>query len=70
MLRPRKKYLSAGLAGVLCSTALFGLTAAHADGKKQLAPPWHAGPAAHTRQFFYTHVSRASPLRSGDRCRA
>ncbi|TKB60688.1 MAG: hypothetical protein E8D49_06290 [Nitrospira sp.] len=39
MLLPRKKYLSAGLAGVLCSTALFGLTAAHADGKNNLHLP-------------------------------
>ena len=35
----RTKYLSAGLAGVLCSTALFGLTAAHADGKNNLHLP-------------------------------
>jgi hypothetical protein len=35
----RKKYLSAGLAGMLCSTALFGLTAAHAQGKNNLTLP-------------------------------
>ena len=35
----RKKYLSAGLAGVLCSTALFDLTAAHTDGKTNLHLP-------------------------------
>jgi len=34
-----KQYLSAGLAGVLCSTALFGLSAAHADGKNNLTLP-------------------------------
>lgn len=39
MSHRRKKYLSAGLAGVLCSTALFGLTAAHADGKNNLHLP-------------------------------
>ena len=31
MSHRRKKFLSAGLAGALCSTSLFGLTAAHAD---------------------------------------
>ena len=36
----RKKYLSAGLAGILCSTAIVGLTAAHAaDGKNNLTLP-------------------------------
>lgn len=35
----RKKFLSVGLAGVLCSTALFGLTMAHADGKNNLHLP-------------------------------
>jgi hypothetical protein len=35
----RKKYLSAGLAGMLCSTAPFGLTAAHAQGKNNLTLP-------------------------------
>ncbi len=39
MSHRRKKYLSAGLAGILCSTALFGLTAAHADGKNNLTLP-------------------------------
>ena len=39
MSHRRKKYLSAGLAGVLCSTALFGLTPAHADGKNNLTLP-------------------------------
>jgi len=33
MSHRRKKFLSGGLAGMLCSTALFGSTAAHADGK-------------------------------------
>ncbi len=36
MSHRRKKYLSVGLAGVLCSTALFGITAAYADGKNNL----------------------------------
>jgi Animal haem peroxidase len=35
----RKTFLSAGLAGVLCSTALLGLTMAHADGKNNLHLP-------------------------------
>jgi hypothetical protein len=39
MSHRHKKYLSAGLAGVLCSTALFGLTAAYADGKNNLHLP-------------------------------
>ena len=39
MTHRRKKYLSAGLAGVLCSTALFGLTPAHADGNNNLTLP-------------------------------
>jgi hypothetical protein len=39
MLHRRKKVLSAGLAGVLCSTALLGLTMAHADGKNNLHLP-------------------------------
>ena len=39
MSHRRKKFLSAGLAGVLCSTALFGLTAAHTDGKNNLHLP-------------------------------
>ena len=39
MSNRRKKFLSAGLAGMLCSTALFGLTAAHADGKNNLHLP-------------------------------
>jgi hypothetical protein len=39
MSHRRKKYLSAGLAGVLCSTALFGITAAYADGKNNLHLP-------------------------------
>jgi len=52
----RKKYLSAGLAGVLCSTALFDLTAAHADGKTNLPLPGmrdrsHAPVNSFTRMF-------------------
>jgi len=39
MSHRRKKFLSAGLAGVLCSTALLGLTAAHAAGKNNLHLP-------------------------------
>ncbi len=40
MSHRRKKYLSAGLAGILCSTAIVGLTAAHAaDGKNNLNLP-------------------------------
>lgn len=39
MSRRSKKYLLAGLAGMLCSTALFGFTAAHADGKNNLHLP-------------------------------
>ena len=39
MSHRHRKFLSAGLAGVLCSTALFGITAAHADGKNNLHLP-------------------------------
>jgi hypothetical protein len=39
MSHRRKKFLSAGLAGVLCSTVLLGLPAAHADGKNNLHLP-------------------------------
>ena len=39
MSHRRKKFLSAGIAGVLCSTALLGLTTAHADGKNNLHLP-------------------------------
>ena len=40
MSHRRKKYLSAGLAGILCSTAIVGLTAAQAaDGKNNLNLP-------------------------------
>ncbi len=39
MFHRRKKVLSAGLTGVLCSTALLGLTLAHADGKNNLHLP-------------------------------
>ncbi|MCM3900177.1 MAG: heme peroxidase family protein [Pyrinomonadaceae bacterium] len=51
-----KKYLSAGLAGVLCSTALFGLTAAYADGKNNLHLPGmrdrhHSPDNSFTRMF-------------------
>jgi hypothetical protein len=35
----RKRYLSAGLAGVLCSTALLGLSTAYADEKNNLHLP-------------------------------
>jgi hypothetical protein len=35
----RKKFLSAGLVGVLCSTALLGLPAAHAEGRNNLHLP-------------------------------
>ena len=56
MLHRRKKYLSAGLAGVLCSTALFGLTAAYADGKNNLHLPGmrdrpHSPDNSFTRMF-------------------
>ena len=34
MSHRRKKFLSAGLAGALCSTVLFGLTTAHANTEK------------------------------------
>ena len=39
MSHRHKRFLSAGLAGVLCSTALLGLTAAHADGGNNLHLP-------------------------------
>jgi len=52
----RKKFLSAGLAGVLCSTALFGLTTAHAEGKNNLHLPGmrdrpHTPDNSYTRMF-------------------
>ncbi|HKQ35991.1 MAG TPA: heme peroxidase family protein [Nitrospiraceae bacterium] len=39
MSHRRKKFLTAGVAGVLCSTALLGLTPAYADGKNNLHLP-------------------------------
>ena len=56
MSHRRKKFLSAGLAGALCSTALFGLTAAYADGKNNLHLPGmrdrpHAPDNSFTRMF-------------------
>ncbi|NWF71968.1 MAG: hypothetical protein HXY51_02835, partial [Nitrospirae bacterium] len=39
MQHRRKTFLLAGLAGVLCSTALLGLTTAHADGRNNLHLP-------------------------------
>jgi len=56
MSHRRKKFLSAGLAGVLCSTALFGLTAAYADGKNNLHLPGmrdrsHSPENSFTRMF-------------------
>ena len=56
MSHRRKKFLSAGLAGVLCSTALFGLTAAYADGKNNLHLPGmrdrhHSPDNSFTRMF-------------------
>jgi hypothetical protein len=52
----RKKFLSAGLAGLLCSTTLFGLTAAYADGKNNLHLPGmkdrhHSPENSFTRMF-------------------
>ncbi len=56
MSHRRKKFLSAGFAGVLCSTALFGLTAAYADGKNNLHLPGmrdrpHSPDNSFTRMF-------------------
>ena len=56
MSQRRKKFLSAGLAGVLCSTALFGITAAHAEGKNNLHLPGmrdrpHSPENSFTRMF-------------------
>lgn len=56
MSHRRKKFLSVGLAGVLCSTALLGLTAAHADGKNNLHLPGmrdrpHSPDNSFTRMF-------------------
>jgi hypothetical protein len=52
----RETYLSAGLAGVLYSTALFNLTPAHADGKNNLTLPGlrdrpHTSDNSYTRMF-------------------
>lgn len=56
MLHRRKKILSAGLAGVLCYTALLGITAAYADGKNNLHRPGmrdrsHSPDDSFTRMF-------------------
>ena len=56
MSHHRKKFLSAGLAGVLCSTALFGVAVAHADGRNNLHLPGqrdrpHTPNTAFTRMF-------------------
>ncbi|MDZ4855709.1 MAG: hypothetical protein SGJ26_12770 [Nitrospirota bacterium] len=57
MSHRRKKYLSVGLAGVLCSTALVGLTMAQAaDGKNNLHLPGmrdrpHSQENSFTRMF-------------------
>lgn len=56
MQHPRKTFLLAGLAGVLCSTALLGLTTAHADGRNNLHLPGmkdrpHAPENTFTRMF-------------------
>ena len=53
MAHRRKKYLSAGLAGVLCSTALVGLTMAQpAGGKNNLhLPHLRERPAAPDNSF-------------------
>jgi hypothetical protein len=56
MAHRRKKYLSVGLAGVLCSTALFGVAAAQADGRNNLHLPGqrdrqHSPANAFTRMF-------------------
>jgi hypothetical protein len=63
----RTKYLSAGLAGVLCSTALFGLTAAHADGKNNLHLPGmrdrpHTPDNSFTRMFPELPPSLRRPM--------
>jgi hypothetical protein len=56
MSHRRKKFLSAGLAGVLCSTVLFGLTTAYAEGKNNLHLPGmrdrpHSPDNSFTRMF-------------------
>ena len=56
MSHRRKKFLSAGLAAVLCSTALLGITVAHADGKNNLHLPGmrdrpHSPENSFTRMF-------------------
>ena len=56
MSHRRKKLLSVGLAGALCSTTLLGLTAAYADGGNNLHLPGmrdrpHAPENSFTRMF-------------------
>ena len=56
MSHRRKKFLSAGLAGVLCSTALFGVAVAQTDGKNNLHLPGmrdrpHSPDNSFTRMF-------------------
>lgn len=63
----RKKFLSAGLAGVLCSTVLLGLTAAHADGKNNLHLPGmrdrpHSPDNSYTRMFPELPPSPRRPM--------
>ncbi len=68
MSHRRKKYLSAGLAGVLCSTALVGLTMAQpAGGKNNLNLPGLRERPQHSEQFLYAHVSGLTALRQADR---
>ena len=63
----RKKYLSAGLAGVLCSTALVGLTMAQpAGGKNNLNLPGLRERPATPDNSFTRMFPELPPLRPAD----
>ena len=56
MSQRRKKFLSAGLAGLLCSTTLLlGITAAHAEGRNNLHLPGMKD-RAHTPENSFTRM--------------
>ncbi|MBK5283068.1 MAG: hypothetical protein JJE16_13405 [Nitrospiraceae bacterium] len=61
MSHHRKKFLSAGLAGVMCSTALFDVDVAHADGRNNLHLPGLRD-RPHTPENSFTRMFPELPL--------
>ena len=58
MSHRRKKYLSAGLAGVLCSTALLGIAMADdRDRGRETRERWRWGQRQRQKNVFYPDVS-------------